>query len=256
MFFYICVFFILLWVCFVVDLKFVSSVVVDVRERDRVDSALKCFRDEGVDCKARMLVFGDYLVNGCVVWEYKSVRDFIQSVFDESLFNEVFNQSVRYEYSFLVIVGDFNKGVKDLYYSNPRVRNRFRTMTLYRNWVNKVYNGAVRRCRTVCNVVFVPTMKGAFYEILAQSEKCLDGKVYGGVVRKRKDLRTLSPMESFLTGIGGIGDVTARSIISDFNVECLDDLVRITGDDLVKKNYARDKVKAFCEYVHGEEFEY
>ena len=237
-------------------LSFVSSVVVDVRERGRVESALDSFRSEGVDCMARMLVFGDYLVNGSVVWEYKSIEDFIQSIFDESLFNEVFNQSAKYEFSFLVIVGDFNRDVKGLYYKNPSIRNRFRTMTLYRNWVNKVYWGAVRRCRTVCNVVFVPTMKGAFYEILAQSEKCLDGKVYGGVVRKRKDLRTLSPMESFLTGIGGIGEVTARSIIDDFSVECLDDLVKITGDDLVSKNYARDKVMAFCEYVHGEEFEY
>lgn len=237
-------------------LKFVSSVVVDVRERGRVESALECFRGEGVDCRARMLVFGDYLVNDSVVWEYKSVEDFIGSIFDESLFNEVFNQSVRYEYSFLVVVGDFSKGAKKLYYTNPSVRNRYPTMTRYMNWVNKVYWGAVRRCRTVCNVIFVPTMKGAFYEILAQSEKCLDGKVYGGVVRKRKDLKTLSPFESFLTGIGGIGDVTARRIIDDFNVNCLCDLVKITGEDLVGKNYPRDKVKAFCEYVHGEEFEY
>ena len=237
-------------------LKFVSSVVVDVRERGRVESALECFRGEGVECRARMLVFGDYLVNDCVVWEYKSVEDFVGSIFDESLFNEVFNQSAEYEYSFLVIVGDFNKGVKRLYYSNPSVRNRFPTMTRYMNWVNKVYWGAVRRCRTVCNVVFVPTMKGAFFEILAQSEKCLDGKVYGGVVRKRKDLKTLSPVESFLTGIGGIGDVTARRIISDFDVNCLLDLVMVTGDDLVGKNYPRDKVKAFCEYVRGEEFDY
>ena len=232
------------------------NILIDSREKQRKIRAADFYAGKGHSSTIKSLDVGDYVFSDQVVFEYKEIGDFMSSVLNESLFNEVFNQSVRYEYSFLVIVGDFNKGVKDLYYSNPRVRNRFRTMTLYRNWVNKVYNGAVRRCRTVCNVVFVPTMKGAFYEILAQSEKCLDGKVYGGVVRKRKDLRTLSPMESFLTGIGGIGDVTARSIISDFNVECLDDLVRISGDDLVKKNYARDKVKAFCEYVHGEEFEY
>ena len=236
-------------------LSFVNSVVVDVREKDRGKSALSCFRGEGVDCRLRMLSFGDYLVDNRVVWEYKTVEDFIGSIFDESLFNEVFNQSVRYDFSFLIVVGDFGRGVKKLYYSNPSVRSRYPSMTVYRNWVNKVYWGAVRRCRTVCNVVFVPTMKGAFYEILAQSEKCLDGKLYGGVVRKRKDLKTLSPMESFLTGIGGIGEVTARRIIDDFNVVCLEDLVKISFDDLVEKKYHRDKIKVFCEYVHGMSFE-
>lgn len=236
------------------DLSFVSSVVVDVRERGRVESALSSFRGEGVECCVRMLPFGDYVVNERVVWEFKTVEDFVKSIFDESLFNEVFNQSVEFDFSFLVVVGDFNRGVKRLYYSNSRVRDRFPTMTRYRNWVNKVYWGAVRRCRTVCNVIFVPTVKGAFYEILAQSEKCLDGKVYGGVVRKRKDLRTLSPVESFLTGIGGIGEVNARRIIEEFSVSCLDDLLRISGDDLVSKGFHRDKVKVFCKYVHGEEF--
>lgn len=235
--------------------RFVSSVVVDVRERSRVGSALEYFRGGGVECSARMLGVGDYLVNGCVVWEFKLVEDFIQSVFDESLFDECFNQSAQYEYSFLIVVGDFNAGVKRLYYSNPHVRNRFKTMTRYRNWVGKVYDGAVRRCRTVCNVVFVPTVRGAFFEILAQSEKCLDGKVYGGTVRKKKSSRTVSPVVSFLTGIYGIGDTTAEKIITEFGVECLEDLLRITGDDLVGKGIPRDKVKNFCKYVYGEEYD-
>lgn len=232
-------------------LKYVGGVTVDAKERERGQRSLPLFRGEGVDARIRLLEFGDYLVNGKVVFEYKSVTDFINSIFDESLFNEVYNQSVKYRFSYLLVVGSFDKEMSRAYYANPRIRDRYPTMTRYKNWVRRVYKGAIRRCRVVCNVICVGSEKEAFYEILAQSEKCLSNKSYAGVVRKKTD--KISPMESFLTSIYGVGNITAKKLVTEFNVTCLSDLLEITAPDMIKHGFNRNVVKNYYKYVYGEE---
>ena len=89
--------------------------------------------------------------------------------------------------------------------------------------------------------------------MLKQSDKCVDNKKYGGVIRKSRN-KDLSPFEVFLSCIGGIGDVTSKKIVDGFNVKSLDDLLEISYDDLLQQGIKRDKAKAYCKYVYGEDY--
>ena len=230
--------------------RHITDIIVDVRERERSVRGTEYYRNNGLKVCTRMLPYGDYLFNNKVVWEYKTVTDFINSIFDDSVFNEVFNQSNSYEHSFLIIVGDIDKELLKPYYNNPVVRNRYPSMQQYKNRIREIVKGAIRRCRTVCNVVTVKNEKEAFQEMLKQSEKCIDNKKYGGIVRKSKN-KELTPFEVFLSCIGGIGEVTSKKIIEEFNVQSLDDLMVISYDDLIEHGIKRDKAKAYCKYVYG-----
>lgn len=231
--------------------KRVSDVVVDVRERERSVRGSEFYRNHDLRVITRMLPFGDYVFNEKVVWEYKTWADFIGSIINSSVFNEVFNQTGAYEYSFLIIVGDLEKEILKAYYNNPVVRNRYPSMQRYKNQIREMIKGAIRRCRTVCNVVTVRNEKEAFIEMAKQSDKCLDGKRYGGIVRKTKKT-DLSPFEVFLSCIGGIGDVTSEKIVTEFNITCLDDLLNITYNDLIEHGIHRDKAKAYCKYIYND----
>lgn len=219
--------------CFVIIVF--MRVVVDVREdSDRVSVAERGFSLEGCSVEVEALEFGDYCFDGVVVWEYKTVADFLSSLFDESLFNEVFNQSSRFCFSFLVVEGDFRSFLRKQFYRLSRDRKQY-----YHNNVNEYVNtqmknvaGAIRRCRTVCNVINLKTQAECLNEMLEQSRKCLNFKAYGGVVRPSKDYH-MNPCKAPLMSIARVGDVLSDRIIDEFDLECLDDFHRVSYDDLL-----------------------
>ena len=85
---------------------------IDSREKDRKERANIFYSGKGHDAKVEMLEVGDYLFDDQVVFEYKEISDFMSSVLNESLFNEAANQSLRYPYHYVVIVGDVKDYVK------------------------------------------------------------------------------------------------------------------------------------------------
>ena len=206
---------------------------VDNREcGGRVKVAVRGFGLEGCDVSVELLEFGDYLVDDLVVWEYKTVPDFLGSLFDESLFNEVFNQSMTYPFSFLMIEGDFKQYLYKSYWRSGEVRLRYHSVKDYVNSQLKLVDGAVRRCRTVCNVINLGTQAECLNEILEQSRKCVGFKAYGGVVRPSKEYN-INPCKSSLMELRGVGDKISDRIIDKFGLGCLNDLSNISYDDLL-----------------------
>ena len=229
--------------------------VVDVQEKVRGKVAFNGFIKESYDARLESLEFGDYLVDDLVVWEYKTVPDFISSMFNESLFNEVFNQSSVYPFSFLIIEGDFNSFLYKSYFKSGKSHlNRYGGVKEYINSQMKIIDGAIRRLRTVCNVINMKTQAECLNEIMEQSLKCLDFKGYGGVVRPSKDYH-INPCKSLLMDISGVGDKVSDRIIDEFGLNCIDDFHRITFDGLlsvkgVNENIAND----FWKRMYGLEF--
>lgn len=230
---------------------------VDVREQGRGRLAVDGFRLEGFDSEMVQLSVGDFLVDDLVVWEYKTVSDFIGSMWDKSLFNEVFNQSGLYPFSFLIIQGDFNKYLYDTFFklSKSSKKKYNNNVKEYVRTQKNVIDGAIRRCRTVCNVVNLSSEPECLNEIMLQSLKCLDFKGYGGVVRPSKDLN-INPCKSPLMEIKGVGDKVSDRIIDGFGLTCLCDLTSICYDELLEvSGVTEDIANVFWKKVYGVEYD-
>ena len=229
-------------------------VVIDNREcESRVDVARNGFELEGCECSVGSLDVGDYVVDDLVVWEYKTVSDFVSSLYNESLFNEVFNQSQVYPFSFLIIEGDFNSFFYNTYFRKGKHRkDRFGTVKEYMDYQKNIVRGAIRRCRTVCNVLQFKTQAECLNEIMEQSLKCLSFKGYGGVVRPSMDYN-VNPCKAPLMEIKGVGDKISDNIIEEFGLKCLNDLLKISYDELLSvKSMDENKCNIFWEKVYGE----
>lgn len=232
------------------------KVVCDSLESvDRLGVAVKGFGLEGCECSVERLNVGDYLFGDLVVWEYKTVPDFVSSLFDESLFNEVFNQSQEYPFSFLIIEGDFRSFLYKQYFRSGKSRTgKYNSVNEYVNFQLKMINGAIRRCRTVCNVIICKTQAECLNEMLEQSRKCLNFKGYGGVVRPNNDYN-INPCKAPLMEIKGVGDKISEKIISYFGLTCLCDLTSICYDELLSvSGVTEDIANDFWLRVYGEEY--
>lgn len=228
-------------------------VVIDSREKEeRIKEFFKYFYTECCECKVQRLDYGDYLFNNKVVFEYKTVQDFLNSVNDFSVFHEVTNQSQHYEHNFVIIVGDIDKELKKRYYYYRRTgNNKYSKMHNFIKSQKGKLNGAVRRLRTYSNVIFAKTDKLAMEEMLRQAEKCLDGKVtYCNVVRPANIVD--SPVVTFLTCIKGINLKTAEKIVSTLDIVSLQDLVNVTHADLLSvDSVGAKKADLIIEYLQG-----
>lgn len=233
-------------------------VLVDGRESGvRCGVALRGFSLEGCDCSIVSLDVGDYLVDDLVVWEYKTVSDFVSSLYNESLFNEVFNQSERYPFSFLIVEGDFRSFLRKQFYrlSSGKKQYYHNNVNEYVNSQMRIINGAIRRCRTVCNVINLRTQAECLNEILEQSRKCLDFKGYGGVVRPSKEYN-VNPCKAPLMELKGVGDKISDNIINEFGLKCLNDLLSIGYDELLNiKGMNEDKCNSFWKKVYGVDYD-
>lgn len=229
----------------------IKELIIDTREHGRIESCKEYFKAHDVKAKVKRLDFGDYVFDDRVCFEFKTWEDFLSSMSDKSLFEEVYNQSDKYDWSYLIVCGDRNEAVGKNFYVNPSMRRRYKTAKNYYAHINQGVDGAVRRCRVVSNVIFVRTYREAWHEMFEQTSKCLSHRRYGGTVRK-SGVGVASPMEHFLDGIRGFGDVTIEKFMECFEPKCLDDLLRITSEDLVHEGFNKDKVKNYCLYVYGE----
>lgn len=81
------------------------NVVIDNREKySRKINALKFFKSKQDYVKIDELQIGDFLFNDTVVFEYKDLSDFVKSVKNRRVFNQAKDQSLVFDYHFVIIV--------------------------------------------------------------------------------------------------------------------------------------------------------
>lgn len=203
-------------------------IAIDSREKGRKDRALEFYTGKGHEAQVQMLDVGDYLFDDQVVFEYKEVADFMSSILNESLFNEAANQSLKYPYHYVMIVGDMKDYVKSQWvYSRGRYSDDYPRyiMTNYSR-----YYGALRRLRTFTIPIECSDEKQALYEMLLQSIKCLDGKskFYSNVTRP---VQSQDPVDILLTSCKGISIKKANAIRKQHTLNNVYDLMNLTVND-------------------------
>lgn len=83
--------------------------MIDTREKDRIKSASKYYTKQGLEVEVSELEVGDYIFtdgNDSVVFEFKTIADFVSSIQDRRVFNQAISQAEEFNHHFVVIQGD------------------------------------------------------------------------------------------------------------------------------------------------------
>lgn len=214
------------------------NIRVDSREKGRRERASTYYTNKGHQTTIETLSVGDYVFDDRVVFEYKQMSDFMSSILDESLFNEAANQSLSFDFHYVVVVGDVRQYLKESWcYVNTRWRNDFGKY-LHTNLSR--YYGALRRLRTFTTPIECHSEENAFQEMLLQSIKCLDGKskFYSNVTRP---VPGQDPTDILLTSCKGVSSKKAEQIRKHHSINTLYDLMNLTVEDFKQVDFIGDK---------------
>lgn len=207
-------------------------VQIDSREKDRVKSASKYFKEQGLEVSVEELEIGDYIfTDGTneVVFEFKLISDFITSIQDHRVFNQSVEMAENYDFSFVIIHGDSHTRSKCIAMS----RN-YREVNLFQ------YIGAICSLNRYVTVLQVtsPFINESYYTMMTQAKKCLSTKP---IVKKfpKKDKNTAF---NFLChDVYGINWKKAKTIVETLNLHTKKDLDTLTKEKLVSVEGIADK---------------
>ena len=146
------------------------KVTIDSRETNRIQSATKYYKEQGLTVNVEELPIGDYIFTDGkeqVVFEMKLISDFVSSIQNGRVFNQAINQSENYDYHFVIIHGDLATRSKCLAMSRNYI-----PVTVYQ------YLGAIASLNRYTTVIetYSPYLNESYYRMMTQARKCLMNK--------------------------------------------------------------------------------
>jgi len=196
------------------------------KEQDRIKTATEYYQQQGLEVEVKNLPIGDYIfidTNGKeVVFEFKTVSDFVSSIQDNRVFNEAINQAENFDYHYVIIQGDEHARAKAL-----AISKHYQEITYFG------YLGAIASLNRYTTVIesYSPFIQEAYYRMLITARKCLQNKP---IVKKfnRKDK---NPAFNYLCYcIYGLNAKRAKTITDTLQLQTLTDLQKITKEDLLQ----------------------
>ena len=177
-----------------------NTLIIDSRETKRIKSATKYYENLDYEVTVSTLDCGDYLFNNKVVYEFKTMNDYMNSISDGRVFNECINQSYEYPYHFCIIQG-----------SN--------------------YDGSISRLNTYTTVInCMGGVNLAYYTMHTQAKKCLDNM---GKVKQFKCKEYNTAFNILAYTIPRVSSVRADRIVETLGLETVNDIVGLTKEDLL-----------------------
>lgn len=222
------------------------KIIIDSREKGRIIKAKEYYEEEGYEVEVQTLEAGDYVFNDKVVFEYKTINDFINSLKNESLFNEAANQAQRYPYHYIIITGDARTYCENNWnWERKKYNNNYKRYMLL---MLGLYTGTLRRLRTFTTPIIVKDEEEAFEEMLQQAQKCLDGltDAYANVTRP---VPSQNPAMVLLCSCRGISTKRAKRIINHFQIKSLEDLLNVKNFYEVK-GIGQNTAKNIYKFIH------
>ena len=210
---------------------------IDSREKERIPYA-KRFFDKYMPITAELLT-GDFMFDNedtdeAVIFEYKTMKDFIGSVSDGRIFEQVKRMNDEFNWHFVVLEGT----IEDLQRENKRrmiCKNTGRPFSLTQ------FYGAIARLNCYTTVVQCHNQAQAFNYMEKQMLKIFDDAPLLKHFKSDAD----NPALNFLCCINGINYKTAKLIVDEFEVNSLVDLVTVVAnEDLTNINGIGNKTNA------------
>ena len=198
----------------------ITTLYIDDREDPKRQKQFIEYNQE-YDPKIRHLKYGDYHYitdkGNRVVWEFKTGSDFLTSIQDNHLHNQVVNMKRKYDYTFLIIV------VSDWDY----LLSSYRRMTGIDVSLKRVAGQiAFFNCHTT--VIQCKSLRNAMYLMKRQSEKLVEDKPLLYKFNKKSENYALNRLNC----IHGIGEETAENIVEVLKLETEQDILNLTLNDL------------------------
>ena len=216
------------------------NITIDTREQNRIETATQYYESQGHTVTIEELPIGDYIFNNQVVFEYKTIPDFITSIQDGRVFNQAINMSENYDYHYIIIQGDEH--------------TRSRSIGMSKNYIPvniTQYLGAIASLNRFTTVIesYNPIIQEAYYRMLVTAKKALQDKpIVKKFPRKHKN-----PAFNYLCYcIYGINSKKAKVITDTYHLESLNDLLQLTTEDLTLIEGIGEKTaKNIIEAIHG-----
>ena len=205
------------------------KVQISDKEQNRIKQAEKYFQSLGCETEVTNLQYGDYVFDGKVAIEYKTMADFFASIQDNRVFNEAINQAENYDWHYVLIQGNEHERSKCIAMSKNYI-----PIDLFQ------FHGAIASINRYSTVIecYSPFINEAFYKMYIQAKKDLSTKP---IVKKfpRKDK---NPAFNFLChDIYGINWKKAKAIVDTLNLHSKKDLDQLTKEDLTNVEGIADK---------------
>lgn len=237
---------------------YVGKIIIDSREKVRGYNAYRYYEGK-YNVHVEKLKYGDYSFltrdGKEIVFEFKNTKDFVNSMENKTLFNELANQSIHYQYSYLIVCGDFNETYEYYYWNVPHYRYKYKTLSVLKNRLNSQVNGAFNRILAMyVPIIFVDNEDEAFEKMLKVALKVADNKKYGGVTRPITKQLEQDPNVLWLSGLENIGEKKSRSIIESLDIKCLDDLCNRKPVDFLSVNrVTEENVREIWRRIHNKD---
>ncbi len=194
---------------------------IDSREKERIPYAKKFF-DKYMPITVELNT-GDFMFENedtgeFVIFEYKTMKDFIGSVSDGRIWEQVKRMNNEFNWSFIVIEGN----IEDLQRENKR---RMLQQNTGRSFSLAQFYGAIARLNCYTTVVQCHNQAQAFNYMEKQMLKIFDDTPLTKHFKTDAD----NPALNFLCCINGINYKTAKLIVDEYNIKNLYDLVVIVN---------------------------
>lgn len=222
-------------------------------ENARKERAMKYYTSKGHTTSITQLETGDYVFkenNTTVAFEYKLITDYMSSIYDNSLFEEASNQTLEYDYSYVIIEGTIEEYIKKTW-TQWRIRSKYKGR--YDKFYTKtlsVYYGSLRRLRKFTCPIECKSEQHCFMEMLEQSKKCFDNKNYAGT---KRHVQSKNRVEYFLSGANGVSSKLISNITETLELNNLEDLLKLTVTDLTSVPLiGPKKADKIYEWINGD----
>lgn len=199
------------------------KLLIDSRERQRINECEKLCEDMNIDFEVKQLASNDYIFSDgikTVGFEFKEIDDFVTSISNAKIFRQISESDTDFTF---VVVSNY----RDL--SNALFKhNHFSKQKMYS------VDGAIARLNLLCDGVWVeetPVFSKCFDKMVLQSEKCFNTKIYSSKMEVKKTGD--SAVINYLSSIKGVSNITALRICSNLNLQTLEDLLKVDKEALV-----------------------
>ena len=195
-------------------------VQIDSREKDRIQSASRYYKQQGLEMEVCELEIGDYVFDHKVCFEMKLIPDFIASIQEGRVFNQAITMAENYDWSFVMLHGDLYQRTKEIIKSRDHI-----PMTI------EQYIGSISSLNRYTTVLqcYNPAINEAYFTMMKQAEKCL---LKRPIVKKfpRKDKNVCFNYLAYC--VYGISGKKAQSIVNELELSTLEDLLYLEHDKL------------------------
>ena len=223
-------------------------IIIDSREDSQLSRTLESFAERvKIKTEKKWLEIGDYIVGDCCI-EAKSAADFLQSVRNKRIFNQLDNMDRTYNKNIILIYGTLDDAIEYLQ------RTQYNS-TSWRNKLKKMFVGALTSIALHTDVkpIWVDNHRTAAHIILATTEH-IDKNL---IIHKElpKKIKTDDVRVDVLSEIKGVSVEKAKALLDTFGsitevaMSNVDDIIKhkgigkITAENILKALNSEDEVK-------------